>query len=191
MLSFLFLTVCFGGFTSTVTYNINAFVASHETCVVVDVTKQELVLYEGGVISKKYPISTSSKGTGQILDSGKTPLGIHYIKKKSGDMSPPGGILRGGKPTGEVWNPYVINVDDDLVLSRRISLEGAEKGFNKGTNDQGRVVDSFLRAILIHGTNHEDKIGTPASKGCVRMKNADIVDLYDRIHEGDSILLSR
>ena len=169
--------------------SIETFTAFHEKCIVVDISEQKLLLYEGGSVVKRYPVSTGKNGIGQIQDSGKTPLGMHYIKRKVGDMSPPGMIFTLGGPTGEVWNPDIVNVDDDLVLTRVMMLAGIEEGINKGTNAQGRVVDSFQRYIWIHGTNHEEKIGKPASKGCIRMKKDDIVELYALVAEGSSVLI--
>ncbi len=150
----------------------------------VDVSKQELVVWENGNRVKTYPISTASKGTGNIAGSYKTPLGIHYIRSKIGKDLPAGTILKARANTGVIaqieHDPVVTGVDH--VTSRILWLSGLEQGINQGGN-----VDSYSRYIYIHGTHEEGLLGQPASKGCIRMSNTDIISLFDHV-PGDSLV---
>jgi len=140
------------------------------------VDKQKLYLIKNRKILKSYPVSTSKFGTGNEKDSYKTPLGTHRIFKKFGDDAPIGAIFEGRKFTGKIAR---IPSDEDLITTRILWLEGLEWSKNRGGN-----VDTMERYIYIHGTPEEHKIGIPASKGCIRMKNQDIVSLYNNVEEG-------
>lgn len=150
----------------------------------VDVARQRLVLFVGETAVREYPISTSKVGTGSEENSGRTPLGRHRISEKLGDDAPLGTIFRSRENTGEVAAIITDSTDleEDLVLTRILWLEGMEAGVN-----QGPGIDSKERYIYIHGTNEEGLIGTPASHGCVRMRNADVIDLYDRVPVGTEV----
>jgi lipoprotein-anchoring transpeptidase ErfK/SrfK len=121
------------------------------------------------------PCSTAANGPGFEKDSLKTPLGWHSVAEKIGDGAPWGSIFRSKKPADETWTPGK-ETDEDLVLTRILSLAGEEPGKNKGGN-----VDSYDRCIYFHGTNVEDRIGTPASHGCIRLTNDDVIAAYERI----------
>jgi lipoprotein-anchoring transpeptidase ErfK/SrfK len=118
-------------------------------------------------IIRSYPISTSCFGLGSEEGSMKTPVGRFRIGEKIGAEAPTGTVFKERQPVG----PGEFSLDDDLVMSRILWLDGLEE-HNANTHD---------RYIYIHGTNHEDKIGEPASHGCVRMKNADLVELFDLV----------
>ncbi|CCB85418.1 putative L,D-transpeptidase ErfK/SrfK [Parachlamydia acanthamoebae UV-7] len=160
--------------------------------IVVDVTSQKLFLYNDHKIVTSYPISTSSKGTGQESNSYKTPLGAHRIAEKIGQNAPINAIFVERKNTGKIWSPLPKGKREkvDLVLTRILWLEGLEKGFNQGIGKGGKSVDSFQRYIYIHGTNAEDLIGTPASKGCIRMKNEDLISLFAFVDSGSLVYIS-
>lgn len=147
------------------------------------VDKQKLYLIKNGKILKSYPVSTSRFGTGSEKDSYKTPLGTHRIFKKIGNNVPIGAIFEGRKFTGKIAR---IPSDEDLITTRILWLEGMEWAKNRGGN-----VDTMKRYIYIHGTPQEHKIGVPASKGCIRMKNQDIVSLYDNVEEGTLLHISQ
>lgn len=149
----------------------------------VDSSKQKMIYISSLGETTSYDISTALNGIGSKENSGKTPPGLHRIKAKIGDGAPPGQIFRSRKDTGEKW--VGEETEDDLILTRILRLEGLEEGVNKGSD-----VDSFNRYIYFHGTNREDRIGTPASHGCIRMKNSDIIDLYDRVKEGTVVFIS-
>ncbi len=154
-----------------------------DTYLQVDITAQTLALVEQADIAKTYPVSTSKFGAGNQEGSFKTPLGIHRITEKIGAGLPPGRILKSRKDTGQDWDKTVS--EQNLILSRILRLEGLEPGVNSGPR-----IDSHQRYIYIHGTNQEHLIGTPASHGCVVMKNADILDLFDRVTEGAIVIIS-
>jgi len=146
----------------------------------VDVSEQKLAVYQQGRETASYPISTSSYGIGSQSGSNKTPLGAHYVKKKIGAKAESGTIFKGRKNTGKVAQiePKPRATGDDYVTSRILWLSGLEPGKN-----QGAGVDSFKRYIYIHGTHEEGLIGQPASHGCVRMTNRDVIELFERVPE--------
>jgi len=152
-----------------------------EYAVVINPEKQELHLVKNRKIVKTYPVSTAKRGLGCQKDSEKTPYGTHRVKEKFGDGAEAGTIFRQTKNTGCVAEIYTEKVDicEDNVTTRIMWLDGQEKGVNRG----GRV-DSHERAIYIHGTPEEGFIGEPASHGCVRMKNQDVIELYNLVTGG-------
>ena len=150
------------------------------TLLFVDIESQMLIHLEMGKILQTYSISSSYYGTGSQQNSFKTPLGKHEIYKKIGVDLPVNAILK-----GRVWNGAIANVikepidtDFDHVTSRILWLDGLETGKNKG-----KGVDSRERYIYIHGTAEEGLIGRPASDGCIRMYNNDVIELFDLVEE--------
>jgi L,D-transpeptidase YbiS len=131
-----------------------------------------------------YPVSTAANGPGCELGSFCTPLGLHRIRLKLGGDCPAGSVFAARRPTGEIFSEALRRTHPgrDWILSRLLWLEGLEPGRNRG----GRV-DSLRRFIYIHGTSDEDRIGTPASHGCIRMKNADVIDLFERVERGTRV----
>ncbi len=156
------------------------------TAIVIDVPSQRLTLYEPDKAPASYDVSTALRGVGSREGTLQTPPGLHRVKTKIGTSAAPFGIFVGRESIGTIWTPKYKDPDghEDLVLSRILWLEGLEPGKNKGVDSDGRTVDSFKRFIYIHGTNHENKIGTPASQGCVRMRNDEVVQLYRRVPQG-------
>lgn len=159
-----------------------------DTLAVVKVAHQRLYFIKNSRVYKSYPISTSRYGIGSDVNSLRTPLGMHRIRSKIGDGEPLGTIFKARVPTGESIS--MLREDDterhDLVTTRIMWLDGLEAGRN-----QGDGVDSYERYIYIHGTHEEDLIGQPASQGCVRMRNTDVVELYDQLPEGAPVLIMR
>ena len=146
----------------------------------VNIDKQSMYLLKKGTISRAFKISTSYYGTGSETNSFKTPLGKHEIYKKIGEDLPINAILK-----GRVWNGAIANVitddidtDFDHVTSRILWLDGLEEGKNKGAG-----VDSRSRYIYIHGTAEEGLIGKPASDGCIRMYNSEVIELFGLVEE--------
>ena len=153
---------------------------SIRTLLYVDIESQSLLHIEKGTVLKVYSISSSAYGTGSKENSFKTPLGKHEIYKKLGTNLPINAILK-----GRVWNGAIadiikepIDTDFDHVTSRIMWLDGLEEGLNKGEG-----IDSRKRFIYIHGTAEEGLIGKPASDGCIRMYNSDVVELFDLVDE--------
>ena len=142
----------------------------------ISVREQRLDLVGGDRILASYPISTSRFGLGSEEGSLKTPLGKFKIGEKVGEGAPSGTIFRSRIPLAPDDPPPTT---DDLILSRILWLDGLEE-HNANTRK---------RFIYIHGTNHEDKIGQPASQGCIRMKNADLIALFDRVPVGAEVVI--
>lgn len=153
----------------------------------VSIKHQQLYLVINDSTVRKYPVSTSKKGIGNKHNSFKTPSGLHTIKRKIGDGIPVGGIFESRVYNGKkakILHEKNQNSSEDYVTTRIMWLDGEEPGINKGRN-----VDSYNRYIYIHGTPEEGKIGRPASHGCIRMKNKDVIELYELVEEGTPILI--
>ncbi len=153
----------------------------------INITQQQLrLLDEDGKELHHYSVSTSKYGTGSENGSEKTPLGLHRIKEKLGGAMPVNEVYIARTPHGnlEECKERGVELPDDVIMSRIIWLEGMEPGRN-----QGGYVDTYQRYIYIHGTNHEESIGTPASIGCIRMCNQDVVDLYRLVDVGSEVLI--
>ena len=143
----------------------------------ISVRDQRLDLVSGEDILASYPVSTSRFGLGSEEGSMKTPLGRFKIGEKIGGDVPSGTVFRSRIPLAPKETPPR---SDDLILSRILWLEGLEEQ-NANTRD---------RFIYIHGTNHEDAIGLPASHGCIRMKNADLIALFDQVPLGAEVVIA-
>ncbi|HVP10974.1 MAG TPA: L,D-transpeptidase [Phycisphaerae bacterium] len=150
----------------------------------VSVARQELIGIQNGRVVCRYPCSTAAAGAGSRVGSWQTPLGWHVIDERIGDGLPVGAIFKERKYTGRVWDPE-NRTHDDLILTRIMWLRGLEPGLNLGEG-----VDSHARFIYIHGTPEEDRLGTPASLGCIRMANRDVAELYDLTTTGTPVLIT-
>lgn len=145
---------------------------------------QCLMLLREGRTLRAYPCSTSAAGLGNRNGSLQTPTGWHAIGAKTGGDVPIGAILKDRKWTGQVWRPGDASAED-MVLSRILRLAGLEEGVNLGGE-----VDTWQRYIYIHGTNAEHSLGRPSSRGCIRLSNKDVVDLYERVSLGCRVLIA-
>ena len=153
----------------------------------VDTTQQRLYLVQSGIAQQTYSVSTSKFGLGAQQDSYKTPQGAHVIAQKIGSNCQVNEVLRAREPSGECAEIVVqaVSSELDLVLTRILWLRGLEDGKNLGPG-----VDSFNRYIYIHGTNEEGLIGQPASHGCVRMRNNDVIELYACVEENTFVYIN-
>jgi UDP-N-acetylmuramate--alanine ligase len=151
--------------------------------VLVDVFAQSLSLIEAGAVTVRYAVSTAAAGIGGESGSHRTPPGWHRIHRRIGQGEPPGTVFESREPTVRLWRPGDAG-EEDLILTRVLTLEGLEDGVNRGP---GR--DSLERYIYLHGTNHEAAIGEPRSHGCVRLRNADVAALFERVAEGDPVVI--
>jgi len=152
----------------------------------VSIKKQTLYHIQHKRIIREYTISTSSYGIGSRNGSNKTPIGLHSVKEKYGDKTPINGIMVSRVFYGNIatiYNDETKSKTDDIT-SRILWLEGLEKGKNKG-----KGIDSFNRYIYIHGTSEEGRLGKPASHGCIRMKNKEVIDLYKLLEVGTLVLI--
>ena len=137
----------------------------------IHVPSQTLDLIENGTLLRRYVVSTSRFGLGTEPGSNKTPTGRFSIAEKHGDGAVPGEIFVSRVPTGRIGGE---NDEHDHVQTRILWLAGLDSD----------NANTFDRYIYIHGTNAESRLGTPASYGCVRMGNEDVIDLYDRVPVG-------
>ena len=151
--------------------------------IIVDVSEQRLHITEDNLIVRSFAVSTSRFGLGNIEGSFKTPPGVHLITEKIGSGAPSGRIFKDRIDTGSNWYPGLT--EENMILTRILRLRGLEPGVNNGPG-----IDSYHRYIYIHGTNHEELIGTPISHGCVCMKNHDIIDLFDSVEEGTLVYIT-
>jgi lipoprotein-anchoring transpeptidase ErfK/SrfK len=142
----------------------------------VSIRDQQLALKENEQLIRTYPVSTSRFGIGTEEGSFKTPTGRFRVGAKIGGDMPDGTIFVGRVPL-EIDQAPPSN--EDFVMSRILWLDGLDE-HNANTRD---------RFIYIHGTKHEDKIGTAASHGCVRMRNADVIELFDLVDEGTPVVI--
>lgn len=136
------------------------------------------VLDDTGRLLREYPVSTALNGAGEQKNSYCTPRGLHVVRAKIGAGQPLGAVFRGRRPTGEVWTPalHAQHPGRDWILTRILWLSGCEPGFNRLGN-----VDSMQRYIYIHGTPDSEPMGAPQSHGCIRMRNADVQELFDLV----------
>lgn len=150
----------------------------------VDTQEQKLNILHNNRIIHSYIISTSSRGNGEQLSSFKTPRGLHRINEKIGDGIPEYGIFRHRRFTS-VWQqrPRTQHFKD-YVSTRILRLEGLQTGFNRGKNVLGQWVDTEQRAVYIHGTTMEWKLGFPSTKGCVHMSAKDVIHLFNQVPVG-------
>lgn len=157
-----------------------------DSFVYIAVKKQKLYLIQGNEIASEYEVSTAKKGLGSQSGSYQTPTGLHKIAEKVGADVESYGIIKQKVATGSIAEPVLMakSTNEDLITSRVLHLSGLEEGINKGGE-----VDSYKRGIFIHGTHEEGLIGTPASKGCVRMRNEDVMELFEQIEVGTFVVI--
>lgn len=155
---------------------ITSFSVMSEITIDISISQQRLFLFDGSLLLRSYPISSSAYGEGQIENSLKTPLGKHEIQSKIGtnvrkyDFF----VSRRHIPQKAKVIEAPLDTEDDYITSRILWLTGLEPGVNMGGN-----VDSNKRFIYIHGTHEEGLIGIKASHGCIRMFNQDVLELYE------------
>lgn len=157
---------------------------AHGDLLYISAKRQALFHVRDGRSLAEYPIATAAAGLGSEVDSYRTPTGLHRISEKFGGAVPPLGILKDREFTGEFADPDFAGVDKDWITSRILWLDGLEPGVNSGGN-----VDSHERYIYIHGTANERSVGTASSMGCIRMRNADVIALYDQVAVGALVVI--
>jgi lipoprotein-anchoring transpeptidase ErfK/SrfK len=142
--------------------------------IVIDVAKQELHLSDG----RRYAISTARNGVGENNGSFCTPRGRHLVRARIGAGQPLGAVFVRRRPTGEVWSPglHAKYPGRDWMLTRILWLSGREVGRNRLGD-----VDTMRRMIYIHGAPDSAQMGTPGSHGCIRMRNADVAELFELV----------
>lgn len=144
----------------------------------ISIPGQTLTLLEDGRVLKQYSVSTALKGAGESAGSEQTPRGAHIVRARIGADAPVAAVFRGRRPTGEIWTPALaaLHPGRDWILSRILWLSGTEPGRNRLADR-----DSMRRYIYIHGTPDSEPMGQPLSHGCIRMRNADVIELFELV----------
>ena len=150
----------------------------------INIKQQKLTLLRQDLVMRKYSVSTAKNGTGSLQDSECTPLGMHIISEKIGDGCAPNTVFVGRVATGELYHSTLRQKfpQRDWILTRILRLSGCESGSNKGG-----AVDSYARYIYIHGCPNDVLIGIPGSRGCIRMHNQDIIELFDLVETNTQV----
>jgi L,D-transpeptidase YbiS len=149
------------------------------------IAQQQLELQDdAGQVLRRYAVSSSAKGVGERVGSGCTPRGKHIIRAKIGAGQPENTVFVGRRPSGEIYTPELGAQfpERDWILTRILWLSGCEPGFNR----LGKC-DTMRRYIYIHGTPDSVPLGIPDSHGCIRMRNADLIELFDRVPAGTAV----
>ena len=151
----------------------------------VNISSQQLdLINDNGSLIKRYRVSTSKIGAGEENGSFRTPRGRHVIRARVGADQPLNTVFVERRPTGETYSPELAarHPGRDWILTRILWLSGREVGFNRLGN-----VDTMRRCIYIHGSPDSVEMGQPGSIGCIRMRNSDIIDLFDRVAVGTEV----
>jgi hypothetical protein len=144
---------------------------------------QTLQFHRGGALVRAYAVSTGLRPPSNLRHSLGTPRGLHEIAERIGAGQPPGMVFESRVPTGRHFNEFDEEKNrGNLVTTRILWLRGLEPGVNRDGD-----VDTHSRYIYLHGTNHEERIGQPASAGCILLRNLDIIELYDEVRTGDQV----
>jgi L,D-transpeptidase-like protein len=153
----------------------------------ISIKEQTLTLFDEDKQLKQYSISTANNGPGELMDSECTPCGKHLISEKIGDGAAANSVFVGRNATGEIYEPALreLHPERDWILTRILWLSGTEEGKNKGGN-----VDSHDRYIYIHGSPDDVDMGQPGSRGCVRMRNDEMIELFDLVEVGTEVVIN-
>ena len=154
----------------------------------ISISRQSLVLLDGrGNALRRYSVSTARKGPGEAQGSFCTPRGRHIIRARIGAGQPENTVFIGRRPSGEIWSRelYEKFPGRDWILTRILWLSGCEPGFNRLGN-----VDTMRRYIYIHGSHELAEMGRPGSIGCIRMRNVDIIELFDIVPAGTPVTIN-
>lgn len=158
-----------------------------ERWVEISLAEQRLRLHAGDAVLLEAPVSTAANGPGEENGSGCTPRGWHVVRARIGADSAPNTVFIGRRPTGEILTPELRAAapERDWILTRILWLSGLERGRNRLG-----AVDTMRRYIYIHGTPDDVPLGVPASHGCIRMHNADIIALFEQVPAGTRVLIT-
>jgi len=158
----------------------------NDALITVNIAEQRLRLEQGGETLMEVAVSTARNGPGEQNGSECTPRGRHYIRAKIGGGCPADTVFVARRPTGEIFSEALREEQPqrDWILTRILWLCGLEPGYNRGGS-----VDTMRRYVYIHGCPDSDVMGTPASHGCVKMRNRDIIELFDRVETGTQVLI--
>lgn len=154
--------------------------------ILVSIPEQTLTLYEGARALRRYAVATAKNGPGEVSGSECTPRGQHVIRAMIGRGCAENAVFVGRRPTGEIYGPALKEKFPrrDWILTRILWLSGLEPGRNR----LGKV-DTMRRYIYIHGCPDTDPMGIPGSHGCVKMRNKDVVELFDLVEHGTRVFI--
>jgi lipoprotein-anchoring transpeptidase ErfK/SrfK len=158
-----------------------------EYAIEISIGDQRLRVFDGGgALCLDCRVATAKKGVGETNGSNQTPRGRHVIRAKIGGGLPVNTVFRSRRPTGEIYSPRLRaqHPDRDWILTRILWLSGREPGRNRLG-----AVDTMRRYIYIHGAPDEDPMGVPSSHGCIKMRNAEIVKLFDLVPVGTPVVI--
>ena len=159
-----------------------------EGLITIDLSAQTLTLRQGAAVQQCWPVSTAANGAGEISGSGCTPRGRHIIRARIGAGAAIGTVFKGRRVAADVplYSPEMCAryPGRDWITSRILWLSGCERGFNRLG-----CVDTMRRYIYIHGTPHVEALGKPASHGCIRMRDTDVIELFDLVSIGTEVHL--
>lgn len=158
-----------------------------QTWLQVSLAQQRLSLVRADSVVQSWPISSARAGAGEGMGSGCTPRGWHRIRALIGHGMPLNSVFVARRPTGEIYDSVLAaaHPERDWILTRILWLTGTVPGVNRGGG-----VDTLRRFIYIHGTPDTEAMGLPRSHGCIRMRNRDILQLFDQCHPGMSVLIT-
>ena len=153
----------------------------------ISISKQQLILFGEEDSIKQYSISTAKNGLGERKNSECTPRGEHIIAEKIGQGAKENSVFVGRIDTNELYNSKLRDFHPrrDWILTRILWLSGTEEGKNKGGD-----VDSHDRYIYIHGSPEDIEMGRPGSRGCIRMRNSDVIELFNLVNVGTRVTIS-
>ncbi len=152
--------------------------------VVINLARQRLELHARTEVMFACSVSTAANGPGELMESECTPRGLHVIEEKIGAGCAANTVFAGRRPTGEVCTPELraTRPGRDWIVTRILWLGGLEPGHNRGGS-----VDTRARYIYIHGTPEHTPIGVPGSRGCVRMRNGDVMTFFELVDVGTRV----
>ena len=154
----------------------------------INIQNQKLYVNIENALTKIYHVSTAAKGIGQQAGSEQTPIGWHEIRAKIGKEYPVNTVFVDRRPTGEIFSSSLrlTHPERDWILTRILWLSGLEKGKNRLYK-----VDTMRRYIYLHGSPDDVEMGNPGSRGCIRMRNSDIIELFDLVLPGTRVLIEK
>lgn len=152
----------------------------------VRISEQKMMVFENGNPIKIYHVSTAKNGAGEQMGSEQTPRGLHIIRAKIGSHCKANTVFVGRRPTGELFHTdlRLQYPDRDWILTRILWLSGLEVGKNRLGG-----VDTMRRYVYIHGAPDDVPMGVPGSKGCIRMRNENIIELFEQVSVGTQVLI--
>lgn len=152
----------------------------------ISLEQQRLTGFAAGQQLCSFPVSTARNGPGELNGSGCTPRGRHRVRARIGDGQPLAAVFIGRRPTGEVWTHELAETHPqrDWILTRILWLCGDQPGYNRGSDR-----DSQRRYIYLHGTGDDQPMGIPLSHGCIRLRNTDMLTLFDMTPAGCAVVI--